>query len=214
MRIKAFTKSYGSFRLECPELSFAGGKIYAVVGTNGCGKSTLAKVISGITQSDNGTRVFDGQSGYMPQMSFAFSMSVKKNIMLNTADEAAADELLQRLGLAELSGKNAKRLSGGQTAKLALARLIVRSYELLILDEPTASMDMKSCLTAEQCMKEYAEGGAAVLLITHSLQQARRIADEIIYIEDGKIIERGAAAELLAAPRDDKTAAFIEFYGL
>ena len=215
MIIRAFTKTYGDFKLSVPELEFKPGSITALVGANGCGKSTYAKTAAGIISDDRGSRVCESNSvGYMSQSSFAFRMSVKKNVMINTDDEAKADSLIASLGISDIADKNAKKLSGGQTARMALARILVKEYELLILDEPTASMDMESSLLAESEIMKYKEQGPAVLLITHSLQQARRIADEIIYFDNGVLVEQGSSEELLSSPKDERTAKFIEFYGI
>lgn len=214
MTVKAFSKSYSSFRLEVPEIVLEKGKIYAMVGGNGSGKSTYAKAAAGIIKTDAKKPVCDMTAGYMSQSSFAFRMSVKKNVMLNTDDSALADEMLLRLGLSEYADENAKNLSGGQKARMALARVLVRKYDLLILDEPTAAMDVQSSLTAEELIKEYAGRGSAVLLITHSLQQARRTADELLYFEAGRLVERGDCLAVLDNPENEKTKAFIEFYGV
>lgn len=214
MIVKAFSKSYKNFRLDVPDIEFEKSRIYALVGGNGSGKSTYAKAVAGITKTDAGKQVFDMSAGYMSQSSFAFRMSVKKNLMLNTDDPALADEMLSRLGLSQYADENAKNLSGGQKARMALARVMVRKYDLLILDEPTAAMDVQSSLAAEKLIKEYAGRGSAVLLITHSLQQARRVADELLYFEAGRLVERGDCLAVLDNPENEKTKAFIEFYGV
>lgn len=214
MKIRAFTKTYPGFKLDMPEIELAPGRVYAMVGGNGCGKSTYAKTVAGIISPDAGGSLTDASAGYMSQSSFAFRMSVRKNVLLNTDDESLADEMISRLGLGEQKDANAKNLSGGQKARMALARVMVKPYELLILDEPTASMDVKNSLISEELIREYAEKGPAVLLITHSLQQAKRTADEVIFLENGHLIEKGKCAKVLNDPDDPRTKAFIDFYGV
>ena len=175
MKIQTFTKSYEGRRvLEVPELELEGGKIYGVIGANGSGKSTFAKVLAGVVQADiPGRKTEKGlRLGYMPQKNYAFRMSVRENIFLGKRDEKRAAELMEALGISHLADKRARLLSGGETARMALARLMMQDFRLLILDEPTAAMDMESSLLAEKLMGDYCRcSGCALVLITHSLQQ-------------------------------------------
>ena len=204
MKIEAFKKSYnGNTVLDFPGVELEAGKIYAVIGANGSGKSTFARVVSGIEKPDSGKKVCSRCSiGFMPQKSYGFRMSLKKNLLLNKKDEQKAGALIEQMKLSPLSGRRANRLSGGETARMALIRLMMRDYELLILDEPSASMDMESTLLSEKLILDYREKtGCALLLITHSLSQAKRLADETLYFEKGKFIASGP------------TSAFLSFYG-
>ena len=150
MVLRNLKKSYnGRCVLELDELSLEKGKIYAVIGANGSGKSTLAKLAAGVLGHDGGrTEKPDLSIGYMPQKSFAFRMSLRKNMLINGDDAQRAQELLGALKLGHLSEAKAKRLSGGETARMALARLLMRDYELLVLDEPSSAMDIESTLLA------------------------------------------------------------------
>ena len=217
MKTAAFTKTFGQRTvLNLPEIELPEGKITAVIGANGSGKSTLAKVLSGIEPADRKVRVLgDVSVGYMPQKSYAFRMSAGKNIALNGKNVERAGRLISALQIEALQRQRAQKLSGGETARMALARLMMRSYELVILDEPTASMDMESTLGAEGLLKEYCcETGCAMLLITHSIQQARRVADETLFLCQGELVESGPTDEVLSAPKDERTRRFIEFYGV
>lgn len=216
MKINAFKKSYnGRTVLDFPGFEFESGKIYAVIGANGSGKSTFARVLSGIEKADSGQRPCKAEVGYLPQKSYGFRMSVRKNLLLNGKDEMRADELLEEIGIEALKEANAAKLSGGETARMALCRLMMADYELAVFDEPTASMDMESTLRAEEMLCRYRdETGCAVILITHSIQQARRIADCILYFDKGQLAESGDCESLLADPGDVRTKKFIEFYGI
>ena len=124
----------------------------------------------------------------------------------------APGDLLQ---LEPLAKQRAKKLSGGETARMALARLLMGSYELLILDESTAAMDMESTLAAEKLVQDYCqETGCAVLLITHSIQQARRLAEHVLFLHGGELVEEGRTEQLLTAPIRNETKQFLEFYGV
>lgn len=216
MKTVPFTKSYGKQTvLTMPSVELVPGTVTAVIGTNGSGKSTLAKVLAGIEPADGKTRVRpDARVGYLPQKSFAFRMSAARNIALNGGGADRAARLTEALGLTPLLKRSAKRLSGGETAKMALARLLMADYDVLILDEPAAAMDMESTLAAESLIREAcADSGCAVLLITHSLAQAERISDRVLFLHKGKLVEQGETQAMLTNPKQSETKAFLEFYG-
>ena len=216
MKTIAFSKSYGKKTvLDCPALDLPEGQITAVIGANGSGKSTLASVLAGIEASDQKRRVLSGlRIGYLPQKSYAFRMSASRNIALGGNDPARQKRLTEALLLEPLAKQSAKKLSGGETARMALARLLMGNYDLLILDEPTAAMDRESTLAAERLIKEYCAGnGCAVLLITHRIQQARRMADQVLFFCGGKLAEAGSTERILTAPACPETQRFLEFYG-
>ena len=217
MKTTAFTKTYARRTvLSLPELTLPESRITAVIGPNGSGKSTFARVLAGIEAADDRRAILTGVSvGYQPQKSFPFRMSAKKNILQNGNDPTRATALMKALGIETLAGQSAKRLSGGETARMALCRILMKRYELLILDEPTAAMDMESTLAAEECIRAYcAETGCGVLLITHSIQQARRLAHRVIVLHEGKLIEQGDAERVLSSPQEEQTRRFLEFYGI
>ena len=216
MRIGAFTKTYGKKTvLRFPELELQKGRIAAVIGANGSGKSTLAKVLAGIEASDQRTRPLSGVTiGYLPQKSYGFHMSVLHNLLLNGGDRALARRRMEALKIEPLQKARGDRLSGGETARMALARLLMHGYDLVILDEPTAAMDRESTLLAEKLIREYVrETGCALLLVTHSLQQARRMADEVLFLSGGDLIESGPLDKVLTDPDRVETRQFLEFYG-
>lgn len=216
MIFSSFSKSYGGRTvLDMPELTIEHGEIYAVIGANGSGKSTFARILAGVEKPDSGkTPLSDVAIGYMPQKNFAFRMSLEKNILLNGNDRERADFLMKALEIKSLADTPARKLSGGETARMALARLMMRRYELLILDEPTAAMDMASTVLSEKLIEDYVrESGCTVLLVTHSLQQARRMADEAIYLDAGELCEKGNAKKLLYSPDSESMKEFLAFYG-
>jgi len=216
MKIFALTKHYaGRIVLDFPGVELESGKIYAVIGANGSGKSTFAKILAGIVSADKKGPHCDVSSvGCMPQKNYAFRMSTEKNILLGNNDVERAKTLMAALGLNELADKNAQRLSGGETARMALCRLMMKEYELVILDEPTAAMDMESTMLSEKLIRQYVDNsGCALILVTHSLQQARRLADEVMYFHKGTLLERGKADKLLYEPEKAETRQFLDFYG-
>ena len=217
MKLSAFSKTYEDQKvLDFPGMELRPGKIYAVIGANGSGKSTFAKILAGILPADRKGRFTDTASiGYMPQKNYAFRMTARANILLNGRDESRADSLMDAIQIRHLENKRADRLSGGETARVALARLMMKRYELVILDEPTAAMDMETTSLSEDLIVQYVrETGCALVLVTHSLQQARRIADEVFYFHKGKLLESGPKEVVLYKPAKAETKQFLEFYGV
>jgi len=216
MKVSSFSKTYDGVKvLDFPGMELEPGKIYAIIGANGSGKSTFAKILAGVLQADQKGNHLDTSSvGYMPQKNYAFRMSTKKNILLSGSDEKRAVELMESLGLSDLADKPAHRLSGGETARMALCRLMMKSFELVILDEPTAAMDMETTMLSEKLIRRYVkQSGCTLIMVTHSLQQARRIADEVMYFHKGQLLEYGSADSLLYNPAREETKQFLDFYG-
>lgn len=217
MKLLPFSKTYEKrCVLDFPGMEVTSGKIYAIIGANGSGKSTFAKILAGILPADKKGRFLEtGILGYMPQKNYAFRLTTKANIFLNGKDESRANALMDALQIRHLEHKRADRLSGGETARMALARLMMKSYCLVVLDEPTAAMDMETTLLSEKLIVEYVrESGCSLILVTHSLQQARRIADEVWYFHKGKLLEAGPKEQVLYNPERLETKQFLEFYGV
>lgn len=217
MKVSAFSKTYGGrCVLSFDGFTFERGRIYAIIGANGSGKSTFAKCLAGVERPDGAHCALHDSAAlaYMPQKSYAFRMSTRKNILITGCSGQRADEVMRKLKIDHLADKRAKSLSGGESARMALGRLLVGEHEVLVLDEPCTSMDMESTLITEQLLKDYCKShNAAILIVTHSLQQARRIADEALYFQSGKLLEHGAAEKLLYTPALEDTGRFLEFYG-
>ena len=217
MKIAAFSKTYeGRTVLDFPGMELQPGKIYAVIGANGSGKSTFAKILAGILPADRKGKLLEGGTiGYMPQKNYAFLMTTKANILLNGREEARAERLMDAIQIRHLENKRADKLSGGETARMALVRLMMKRYDLALLDEPTAAMDMETTLLSETLITEYVkETDCSLILVTHSLQQARRIADEVWYFHKGKLLESGPKEQVLFEPEAPETRQFLEFYGV
>ena len=217
MNVPAFCKTYDGVKvLDFPGMTLEQGRIYAILGANGSGKSTFAKILAGALPSDQKKPVAEKSGlGYLPQKNYAFRMSVKDNLLLNGNDAARADGLMQALQIQHLQHKKADRLSGGETARMALARMMMKRYNVLILDEPTAAMDIETTILSERLIVRYVEEtGCTLILITHSLSQAKRIADELLFFHKGVLLEHGAKEQVLSTPATDAFRQFLEFYGL
>ena len=217
MKTSSFSKSYnGNTVLSLPSLEFRPATIYAILGANGAGKSTRLRILGGLEASDSGSVALkDISAGFLPQKPFALYMSTMKNLLANSdRDEAAeirARKLITAMQLDGLENQNAKSLSGGETARMALCRLLMRDYEFLLLDEPTTAMDMESTLLAEETVRSYRDRtGCTVLLITHSVAQAKRLADEVIFLDHGRLDTFGPS-DLLVHPDTPAFRKFLDF---
>lgn len=217
MKTSSFTKSYnGNTVLSLPDLELRHGTIYAILGANGAGKSTMLRILGGLEKADHGNASLKNVSaGFLPQKPFALYMSTLRNLLANSdRDEKAevrARNLLRTMRLDGLEDQDAKSLSGGETARMALCRLLMRDYEVLLLDEPTTAMDMESTLLAEETVRSYRDRtGCTVLMITHSVAQAKRLADEVIFLDHGQLDTFGPS-NLLEHPDTTAFRKFLDF---
>ena len=187
--------------LDVPELTLLPGRRYALLGANGSGKSTLMKMLSERMTAEN------GQIGYLPQKPYNFALNVIHNIGLGipqglalSADEknSSIQKQLESLNLTELSTCRGNRLSGGEAQKMALARLLVIPRKILLLDEPTSSLDLNSLAQAEAALTDYlTQNNSLLVLATHQLSVARRLCDEMIFLDQGQILAQGSISELM-----------------
>lgn len=219
IRVMDASKEYnGREALYIEELNFKEGYVYALMGLNGSGKSTLLRCVSGIDSFTRGRVVYDNCSydetikrniAVMLQDTYLFNSSVIKNILIGLEfrkldKEVAAERVtayVPYLNIDDLLNKNARELSGGEQAKVSLLRSAILETEITFLDEPTASMDIESTLRAENLIKAMAGGKRSVVLVTHDLLQAERIADFVIFLDKGRIIEQGETNKVLKFPQ-------------
>lgn len=223
MKLENICKTYnGQKVLSIDNLSLKRPRIYAVIGANGSGKTALGRIISGTLKADGGQITKQERVGYPPQRAYAFYGTLMQNVLLgiktNKGNKASrlkqATDIIERLGLTSLTDKRARTLSGGETARMALARILVGNYDLLVLDEPTAALDIESTLAAENLISQYrSEHNCAVMLITHSVRQAMRLADEVIFLEQGRVIETGDPKEILINPKTEELSRFLDVLG-
>ena len=201
------------------------GLVTAVVGHNGAGKSTLAQVIAGTLRVDSGTvsigeRVVDDSATFVParrrgvamvsQAPRIFThMSVLSNVAFplrvrgvgRAQARAAALEQLRAVGIADLAFRRASDLSGGQAARVAIARALVFRPEVLILDEPTAALDIEATAQVSAVLRERLAGaGITTLLVSHDIAEVLSLASHMIVMGEGRIVEEGEPARVLASP--------------
>jgi len=216
------SKTYGERTvLHIPYLAFQSAKRYALIGVNGSGKTTLLRILAGILQSDTGevTKIPPDGMGYLPQAPYAFGFSVKKNVAIALPNGTDSEErilaALKAVGIDHLQNARGNRLSGGETQRMALARVISKPRRLLLLDEPTASADIRGTDLIEKALLDYAASTSCTLILsTHSPAQALRLADEVIFLDQGVVVEQGQADQLLNHPKHLTTKLFLDHWKL
>lgn len=230
--LKEVSKVYNSRRvLDAVSLEIRRGEILAVVGPSGSGKSTLLRLLNFLEPPTSGRIRFQGiefsptqsvplalsrQVTTVAQRPILLDRSVRANVrfplrLRGLRDAAAAiDAALSQVGLMGLAQASARTLSGGEAQRVALARALVIRPEVLLLDEPTANLDPYNVGVIEQTVRQLnAEQGATVVLVTHNVFQARRVAQRVALLLDGKIIEIADTPTFFASPQDPRTNAFV-----
>jgi tungstate transport system ATP-binding protein len=205
-------------------LTIAPGSPTLFVGPNGSGKSTLIRLGMGLVEPSSGGMTWGGRER---NDSTRRAMVFQRPVMLR---RSAADNvgyalssrgldrndyreritsLLERVGLSHLADRPARRLSGGEQQRLALARALARDPEVLFLDEPTASLDPAAIKAVEDIVRATAASGVKVVMATHDLGQARRIAGDVVFLVRGRVCERAPAEKFFASPATKEAAAFV-----
>ena len=191
----------------------------AILGPNGAGKSSLLRLMHGLLRPTAGRLIWPSPltQGMVFQRPIMLRTSVLTNVEYGLKLQGVpaalrrtrAMEALARVGLPELADRPARRLSGGEQQRVALARAWTLEPEVLFLDEPTASLDPASSREVERIIMEMATGGTHIVMTTHNLGQARRIAEEVIFIAEGRLVEQTPVDEFFRQPRSAAATAFI-----
>ncbi len=216
LTVKGLDYSYGSLKaIKDVNFGVRKGEIFCLVGPNGSGKSTLIKCIDGILRPDKGKISLDGKDlsvanqaekarlfAYVPQKETrTFPSTVFDTVLMgrkpyvnwksNEEDLKAVSRALKRLGIEDLSTRNVGELSGGQKRKVTIARALAQEPELLLLDEPTANLDLRNKLEVMEILEDLSREGLASLLALHDLTMAGRYADRSLMLEDGEVHDCG-----------------------
>jgi tungstate transport system ATP-binding protein len=195
-----------------------------ILGANGAGKSVLMRLMHGLLTPTSGNIRWCGR----PERAAAQAMVFQRPVMLRTTaianvayglklagvgkneQLARAADALDRVGLAHIAQRPARVLSGGEQQRLALARAWALRPQILFLDEPSASLDPGATQEVERVIGEIAASGCKIVMSTHNLGQARRLADEIIFLHHGRAVEYTPASIFFAAPRSPEAASFMK----
>jgi tungstate transport system ATP-binding protein len=216
----------GRMLLEDVTLRLEAGVRTVILGPNGAGKSLLLRLCHGLLQPSAGTirwsAAADG-SGFRRRQAMVFQRPVllRRSAIANIRyvlslggvpwrrRHSQAMAALERFDLAHLAQRPARVLSGGEQQRLALARAWAAGAEVLFLDEPTSSLDPAAALQVEMAVQEFHSAGTKVVMTTHDLGQARRLADEVVFLSRGRLVEHAPAADFFKGQRSPQARAFL-----
>ena len=233
--VERLSKSFGRHEvLRGIDLTVAEHEVVALIGASGSGKSTLLRCVNLLEPIDAGRIFLGGQEitrrhdvnavrrriGIVFQAFNLFPhMSVLRNVTLAPQDvlglsKGEADErataLLERFGLAEKRAEYPDRLSGGQQQRVAIVRALAMQPELMLFDEVTSALDPELVAEVLAVIGELAAGGMTMVIATHEMSFARDIADQVCFLDDGRILEQGPPGEIFSSPREARTQQFLQ----
>lgn len=235
LELHGICKSYdGHAALEELSLEIPAMRTVAVIGPSGGGKSTLLRIVAGLESPDSGTLMLDGENirfderfllAYRRSIGVVFQsfnlfphLTALQNITLPlekvhgyTAIDAASHalQLLDRFQLAAHAQKTPAQLSGGQKQRVAIARAVAVNPRLLLLDEPTSALDPEMTVEVLDLINELRREGRPLLIVTHEIGFARKAADQVVFLQAGRVLEYGAAADLFNHPTTPELQGFL-----
>jgi polar amino acid transport system ATP-binding protein len=216
------------------DLTVATGEVLVIIGPSGSGKSTLLRCINLLEPLQSGRIYFEGEeitrkgadvSGARQRIGIVFQqfnlfphLTVMSNLTLaarrirklpRSDAEARARELLHTVGLSEKADQHPHQLSGGQQQRVAIARALMMAPHVMLFDEVTSALDPELVGEVLVVMRDLAESGMTMLVVTHEMQFAREVGDRLIFMDEGRIIEQGHPATVLDNPREERTRRFL-----
>ena len=235
VRIDHVSKFYGDFKaLDDVSLDIHPGQVVAVIGASGSGKSTLCRTINRLETIQEGSIEIDGEllpeegrdlTRLRAEVGMVFQSfnlfphrTVLDNITLapikvrgisRSEAGATARSLLERVGLADQADKRPPQLSGGQQQRVAIARALAMDPKIMLFDEPTSALDPEMITEVLDVIKSLAAEGMTMLVVTHEMGFARSVADRVVFMDSGQIVESGAPSEFFAAPTTDRARDFL-----
>ncbi len=236
--VKDIHKSFGHNEiLKGVDLHVEKGEVVAVIGPSGSGKTTLLRCISFLEKADSGTMDFDGSHYEIhkvhgktirmirQQMGFVFqgfhlfrNKTVLQNVteglvVVRKVDKASAEkiayEMLEKVGMKEKADAYPRQLSGGQQQRVAIARAIALNPKVILFDEPTSALDPELTGEVLDVMKKIADEGTTMVVVTHEMGFAMNVADRVVFMEDGVVVEEGRPEDLLNHPKQERTRQFL-----
>jgi ABC-type polar amino acid transport system ATPase subunit len=233
--VRELNKSYGHFQaLKDINLQVAEGEVVVVLGPSGSGKSTLIRCMNLLESFETGSiqinqhPVLKGQTlctirsevGMVFQSFNLFPhLTAKANVALapmrvrklSRADaDSRAHALLTKVGLAEHAEKLPSQLSGGQQQRVAIARALAMEPKVLLFDEPTSALDPEMVSEVLDVMQALAKTGVTMVVVTHEMGFARRVADRVVFMEGGRVVEVGTPTEFFTAPKEERSRVFLD----
>ena len=233
--VKNLTKSFGDLEvLKGVSEHINKGERVVLIGPSGSGKSTFLRCLNLLETPTSGEIVFEGQSitdekcdinKIRQKMGMVFqhfnlfpNMTILKNITLapvrtglmnKEQAEKKARELLKRVGLEDKADSYPAQLSGGQKQRIAIVRALCMQPEVMLFDEPTSALDPEMVGEVLDVMKELAKTGMTMVCVTHEMGFAREVADRVLFMDEGKILEEGTPAEIFTSPKEQRTKDFL-----
>jgi tungstate transport system ATP-binding protein len=210
--------------LQPTSLVLHAGERLLLVGANGSGKSTLLRVLHGLLPTSGQRQVHAMAGGHLPRLAMLFQrpfllrLSVRWNVLLGLWLQGVpraqrtqrCTEALQRVGLLAMAARPARALSGGQQQRLALARAWALQPQILLLDEPTASLDPSAKREIEALIEAFVQDGLTLVMSTHNLGQAKRLASRVVYLEAGRVVVDLPVANFFNGPLPPDAALFLK----
>ena len=232
--IKDLHKSYGNTEiLKGIDLEVKKSEVVVVIGPSGSGKSTLLRCVNYLEVPTSGTISIDGQTitpnvdintiraevgmvfqhfnlfGHMTVLQNITLAPIKVRHMSKEDAEKVAMDLLTKVGLADKASAYPRELSGGQQQRVAIARALAMHPKIMLFDEPTSALDPEMVNEVLEVMKTLAESGMTMMVVTHEMGFARQVADRVLFVDGGKILEEGTPEELFTNPEEPRTQDFL-----
>ncbi|MEG0177627.1 MAG: amino acid ABC transporter ATP-binding protein [Anaerorhabdus sp.] len=233
IKANSLVKTFGKVKaLDDVSVEIQKGEIVCLIGPSGSGKSTLLRAIKGLEEVDSGNIFIDGvafdKKNVVQQnkMGFVFQhfnlfphLSVLENLTLSpievlkmSKEDAIilAKELLVKVGLEDKINAYPNQLSGGQKQRVAIARSLAMNPEFMLFDEPTSALDPEMVCEVLKVMQDLAEQGMSMIVVTHEMGFAKKLASRILFLEEGKIVEESNPADFFENPKTDRAKEFLE----
>ena len=221
LEMKNITKEYADLKaLKGIDFSIKKGEIVAIIGPSGSGKSTLLRCVNGLNQMTSGEINLQGTTGMVFQHFNLFPhmtclenityapMKVKKENKASA--EAKAKDLLKMVNLESKADVYPAQISGGQKQRVAIARALAMEPDLMLFDEPTSALDPEITGEVLQVMKKLADRHMTMMVVTHEMGFAKEVADRVIFMADGEIIEEGTPSEIFDNPKNPRLISFLQ----
>ena len=236
IKVDHITKQFGKLKaLNDVSLEVKKGEIVCLIGPSGSGKSTLIRAINGLEVPESGHIYFEGelydvknkkkyaaQRGKMgfvfqhfnlfPNMTVLENLTIAQTRVLKRGDQEAKDmamKYLKRVGLDDKASQYPNKLSGGQKQRVAIARSLCMNPEIMLFDEPTSALDPEMVEEVLEVMQDLGKEGMTMIIVTHEMGFARTVADRVIFLEDGQIVEENSAEAFFDHPSSDRAKLFL-----